>query len=126
MSENARGLRKVSKVHEVTWKKPQWEENAVCFERAEPRPLGWGRPAPATQAASPRTSLPSLRASLPSRRRVTLREGIPPRFACAGEGAAGVAGQQSPAQTTSGTVHSQDVRAAGCFDLILFEGFLAP
>lgn len=32
MSENAGGLRKVSKMHEVTWKKKmQWEENAVLL-----------------------------------------------------------------------------------------------
>lgn len=55
-----------------------------------------------------------------------LREGIAPHFTCAGEGAAGVAREQSPAQKTSDAVQSQDVHAAGCFDLILFEGFLAP
>lgn len=43
-----------------------------------------------------------------------------------GEGAAGAAGEQSWEQRTADTVCSQDSGAAGCFDLILFEGFLAP
>lgn len=40
MSENAGGLRKVLKMHEVTWKKKmQWEENAVLLgENRAPSP----------------------------------------------------------------------------------------
>lgn len=43
-----------------------------------------------------------------------------------GEGAAGVAGERNSEQKAADAVHSQDFSAAGCFDLILFEGFLAP
>lgn len=63
-----------------------------------------------------------------SRPRPSLGEQHAGAAACSlhGEGAAGAAGEQSWEQRTADAVCSQDSGAAGCFDLILFEGFLAP
>lgn len=120
VSQNAGGLQKVSKMREVTWKKPRREENAVCFERAEPRPLGRGWPAPAAEAASPSRDQAGQVCRLSAEPRC---EGESHRASLLlDEGAAGVAREQK----ASDAVHSQDVRAAGRFDLILFEGFLGP
>lgn len=63
-----------------------------------------------------------------SRPRPSLSEQHAGAAACSlpGEGAAGAAGEQNWEQRTADVVCSQDSGAAGCFDLILFEGFLAP